>query len=387
MSNPAIFVSQRINGDSVCSQELPATVITGHPYLNDVSAVGIFNGSTTHALRVKHLSCRAISAEQNTSARAELVRITAASGGDTLTPFKVDSANPDLPAQVVVRERPESATVVANSVLRSIMVIPWANYTRALGTWIARTNGDSHSKNDSSEVAAHGRGVDTQGYRINEGEGLLWRRATTSPPHCYTISVLMRDVATGETYRINHLALPDGGTGNLLSIMNGAGSGIVLSITRVQIREIGTDETAVIDYCLLDGLDPGAADAAYVYDGSLPSGVLVKRDALGARAGTKWGAVISMPKNRVLGLTEPPYGVAVSGGPQIVRRGKLSHDYIAGTDNAIVLRPGMGIGAVLRNASALINHEFNATIEVEDLAPAAGGNTYSRGRVVNAGGV
>jgi hypothetical protein len=381
VTNPAIFVSQRINGDSVCSQELPAGVITGHPYLNDVSAVGIFNGSTSHALRIKHLSCRAISAEQNQSARCELVRITAASGGSLVTPFKVDSANSSLPSQVEVREMPTSATVVSGSVLRSIMMIPWANYTRPLGTWIARTNGDSNSKNDSSEIAAHGRGVDTQGYRINEGEGLLWRLATTTQVHCYTVSILMRDVATGATHLINQLAMPDGGSANILSILNGSGSGVVLSITRIQIREIGTDETAVVDYCLLDGLDPNAADAGYVYDGSLPAGVLVKRDALGARAGAKWGAVIAMPKPRVLGLTEPPYGVAVAGGPQVVRRGKLSHDYIATTEVGIVLRPGMGIGACLRNASAMLNHEFNATLEVEEVGGGGGGTFPAAGDV------
>lgn len=387
MSNPAIYLSQRINGDSVHSQELPPTVITGHPYLDDVCAVGIYNGSASHELRVKHLSARPVSAEQNPLAAGELVAITAASGGTALTFFPLDSANAALPSQVEALVRPTSATVASGTPWRRISMIPLANPTRALSWWICRTNGDSQSRNDSSEIVAHGRGTDTQGYRLREGEGIAWRLVTTTPPHCYTVSIQLRNIATGASYRVNELLLPDGVSGTLLSLMNKAGSGVVLGVMRVQVREVGTDETASLDYCLLDGLDPDAADASYVYDGSLPAGVLLKRDAAGLRGGAKRGAIISSPKMRALGLTESPYGVATSGGPNVCRRGRFSHDFTATADAAIVLRPGEGIGAVLRNASAMFDHEVNATIEVVDTSVAATGNTYSRGRVVNAGSV
>ena len=387
MSNTTIYLSQRINGGSAFSQEMPASAIAGHPYLSDVSAVAIYNGSDSHILRIKDLTTRPVSAEQNQAARGELVRITAASGGTLAALFPMDSNNAALPSQVAARVRPTSATVASGAIWRSISMTPTANPTRALSWWVCRTNGDSQTRNDSSEIVAHGRGNDTQGYRLREGEGIAWRLATTTPPHCYNIAFQVRDISSGESFLFSELLLPDGMSGPILTLLNGSGSGVVLAVTRVQVREVGTDETASIDYCLLDGLDAGAADATYVYDGSLPAGVLLKADAVGSRMGGKYGGVIASPKYRALGLTESTYGVAVSGGPNVCRRGRFSHDLVYTTDGAIVLRKGMGLGVVRRNASAIFNHEVNATIEVEDTTPAALSNTYSRGRVVNAGGV
>jgi len=124
----------------------------------------------------------------------------------------------------------------------------------------------------------------------------------------------------------------------------------------------------VITYEPIDGIDWSSDDAVYLMADSaetLPAEIFIKKNCVTTRAGAKYGALIASPAYRRVTLAEPPYGPAITGGPQVARRGLFSPDMDTRGAAPIVLSEGQGIALFIRTASAQLFHEFTATIDIE----------------------
>ena len=334
--------------------EMPLTAITGHPYFTQASPLAIFNEQGSgNKIRVKLLNLRPMSGTNALISMIAIQKISAYSGGISLTPFKFDSANSDLPAQVVCNIDPASVTLTANTKLRRSMTLCEQNPTRALAPLCACANGDARSGMDSGEFIRLTGDTDVTGYILRENEGLAIVYEANSPSHGYAINIRMKNIANGQCYRYDYIIEPRYMSGICpLILFNGSGSGIVLEVEKFQIREIGTDEIVMADYSIIDGImgsECMGETPCYIMADSadtLPTGVLLKKNCVTARAGSKIGALITSPAQRRLTLTEAPYGVNISGGLQVARRGFLSPDML---NSDILLEEGSGIGIFLRN--------------------------------------
>jgi len=310
----------------------------------------------------------------------DLQRITAHTGGTPLIPVKLDSASADLPAQVTVLFAADSTTGATS--IRRDFVCFGANFTRALANLSSMLNGDSRTGFDSGEfIRSSGADVDCQKHVLREGEGLALKFSANGPTFCFGIMVLVRNPATGATYRFNDMIEPRFMSGSAVwSLVNGAGSGVILELSRIQIRELGTDEVPYITYEPIDGIDWSSEDAIYLMADSaetLPTQVYIKKNCVTTRAGAKYGGIVTSPAYRRLTLAEPPWGPGISGGPQVARRGIFSPDMDTRGAAPITLREGQGIALLIRNASAQLYHEFTATIDIESPDPVVGGGATS----------
>lgn len=370
MITKTVYIQEIIKISDPFSGEIPPTAIAGHPYLTQPSPLAIFNEQGSgKKIRVKLLNLRPMSGPNAVTSLIAIQQISAYSGGVSLTPFKFDSANNDLPSQVVCNIDPASVTLTANTKLRRSMTLCEQNPVRALAPLCACANGDARSGMDSGEFIRLTGDADVTGYILREGQGLAIVYEANSPSHGYAVNLRMKNMADGQCYRYDYLIEPRYMSGVCpIILFNGSGSGIVLEVEKMQIREIGTDEIVLADYSVIDGIMGsecmGATPSYVMADSadSLPSGVLLKKNCVTARAGSKIGAVITSPAQRRLVLTEPPYGVAISGGAQIARRGFLSPDML---NSDILLNEGSGIGIFLRNGGSQVFYEFTAILNVE----------------------
>ena len=378
MSDKTVFIQEIIKVSSPFAAEPPFSAVAGHPYMQQPSPVSIFNSKDSgYNLRVKLMNLRPLSGPNALTSIVSVQKITAVSGGSPESPFLFDSANPALPSQVSAVYRPASVTLVSTGEYRRSMTLCEQNPLRALAGLCACSNGDARTGFDSGEFIRLTGDTAVTGYVLREGEGLALVQKANCSAHCYAVNMRIKVQSTGACYRYDFVVEPifmNGAT--LCSLFNGTGSGVVLEVEKIQIRELGTDEYVAADYSLIDGImgaECGDENASYVMADSadsLPSGILIKRNCVTARLGSKIGAVITMPASRKLMLTEAPYGPGISGGPQIARRGVFTPD-MAGTD--ILLREGMGIGLFLRNGGSQLFYEFSAIITLEEIPVASGG--------------
>lgn len=389
MATRTVFVQETIDAGSPFSIDMPATAVTGHPYLVHPSPLAIFNNKDSgKLLRVRLANLRPLTGPNALSAKVSLVRISALTGGTDDLPDKMDSTNADLPSQVRTVAAP--MTITQTAVLRSSMAIAELNATRALATLCAAYNGDSRSGMDSGEFVRMTGDADVTGHILREGQGIAVVYNTNSPTHGWALSLRMKNTVTGATYRYNTIVVPKYMSGAAIyAVFNGVGSGVVIEVEKMQIREIGTDEIVIAEYTPIDGiLDMGCDDinANIVMADSadtLPVGVCIKKNCVTARSGAKIGGLITLPTMRKVSLAEPPYGPGVSTGPQVARRGRLSRDMEIDGDSAIVLREGQGFALFLRNAGAQVYHEATLVVDIEDV----GGTVQQSYGKVMVGGV
>lgn len=378
MSDKTVYVQEIIKVGDPFSVDPPFTAVTGHPSFSQPSPISFFNskGSGYNA-HIKLMNLRPLSGPNAAASIISVQRITAYTGGTVKQPFSFDSNNAALPSQVTAVTSPASVTLVATDEYRRSMILCEQNPTRTLATLCACANGDARTGFDSGEFIRLTGDSDVTGYILREGQGIALVNKANSAAHCYVVNIRMKVQSTGACYRYEHVIEPVYMSGDApFLLFNGSGSGLVLEVEKIQIREIGTDEYVTADYSLIDGImgaECPCEDAGYIMadsTDSLPSGILIKKNCVTARLGSKIGALITLPANRRLTLTESPYGPGITRGPQIARRGIFTPD-MAGPD--IVLREGMGIGLFLRNGGSQLFYEFSAIITLEEIPVASGG--------------
>lgn len=370
-----VFVQELVKCGDPFSVEMPNSALTGHPYLQHASPLAVMNETGSgQIVRVRSANLRPNTGPNTLTSLVSLRRISAVTPGVPTVPFKFDSANADLPSQVLIGSSPAAFTGPATSAYRRTMALSEQNPTRALATLCAAANGDARSGMDSGEFIRLTGDAALTGYILREGEGLALVFDTDSPSHCFTANLRFKNVANGQCYRANEIIEPRYMAGMAAAyIFNGVGSGVVLEVEKIQVREIGTDELVMADYQLIESVGGGEPPTNIVMSDSsqsLPPGITIVKNCVTSRIGSKWGAVLTNPAERRVMLAEPPYGVGISAGPQVARRGELARDF-AVSESEIILREGQGFALFLRSAGAQLCHEAVFVLTVEDAYPTA----------------
>ncbi|MCG3176987.1 MAG: hypothetical protein MOGMAGMI_01951 [Candidatus Omnitrophica bacterium] len=397
------FTVQDADDRRLFSQELPNTAVTGHPYLEHVAPLALFNPTGSgKTVRVRRAEVMPLMAQTTTTpGNYDLYRITAHTGtGDAIAAMKLDSNNAALPSQVVLARRPATVTT-SGSQWDGARAIPLANDTRTLGYGFAATPWAQRLHRQDATTA------ERQRMTLREGEGIaVSLNNLTGLVYRFMVTLTVRVAATGAchtyTFPVTPAVLP------LFSLLNGSGSGVVLEVVSLAYREIGTGVIPQIALEPIDGIGDGDTLTPVPLDSTASIGTIVaKRNAKILMRGAKHGALISVPHEQwqiSVGYGTGPGLANLTSDLPFFRQAKPYPNELD-----IVLREGEGIAITYKNAGSLgrMRHAITFTVDgpvypaeadVRDgefygpngtdyegtLVVSGGGNTYSRGRVVNA---
>jgi len=397
------FTVQDADDRHVFSPELPNTAVTGHPYLEHVAPLALFNPTGSGVtVRVRRAEVMPLMAQTTTTpGNYDLYRITAHTGtDDAIAAMKLDSNNAALPSQVVLARRPATVTT-SGSQWDGASAIPLANDTRAMGYGFAATPWAQRLHRQDATTA------ERQRMTLREGEGIaVSLNNLTGLVYSFMVTLTVRVAATGAchtyTFPVTPAVLP------LFSLLNGSGSGVVLEVVSLAYQEIGTDVIPQIALEPIDGIGDGDTLTPVPLDSTASIGTIVaKRNAKILMRGAKHGALISVPHEQwqvPVGFGTGPGLANLTSDFPFFRQAKPYPNELD-----IVLREGEGIAITYKNAGSLgrMRHAITFTVDgpvypaeadVRDgefygpngtdyegsLVVSGGGNTYSRGRVVNA---
>lgn len=167
------------------------------------------------------------------SAMMSIRRITALSGGDSVSPIQMDTADAALPAQVLVRNNPESVT--ATDIFRRINDAPSFFFNAGNSSLSSRTYGGSmmtHQKSHFADIWRGGENADVEPIILRAGEGLALFQDQYGTQHSMQTAAVVTNTATGATYVCRSVDLSTDrrlGEPNF-AIFNGSGSGVVLAV-------------------------------------------------------------------------------------------------------------------------------------------------------------
>ena len=204
--------------------------------------LGIFNNESADERRYFELVSLRVSPSaplSNTTAGVgrsgalSIRRITALSGGDSVTPIRMDTADAALPAQVLVRNDPDSVT--ASDIFRRIADAPAYSSTVANTQFSSRTYGGSmvtHQKSHFADIWRGGESVNVEPIILREGQGLAIFQDEFGTQHSMQTAAVVTNTATGATYICRSTDLStDRRLGNAtFGIFNGSGSGVTLAV-------------------------------------------------------------------------------------------------------------------------------------------------------------
>ena len=341
------------------SQELPNTAVTGHPYLEHVAPLALFNptgsGKTVRVRRVDVLPLMAQTTA--TPGNFDLYRITAHTGtDDAVAAIKTDSNNTDLPAQVVLARRPASVTT-SGSQWDGARAIPLANDTRALGYTFASMPLSRRIGRLDATTAQMQRCV------LREGEGIaVSLNSICGLVYRFMVTLTVRVVATGACHTYCFPVTPTGLP--LFSLLNGSGSGVVLELVELNYREIGTDVLPQIALEPIDGIGDGDTLTPVAHDSTASLGsVFARHNCKILMRGAKHGALISVPHEQ----WQVPFsfgrgpGLANLAGGMAGFQSRKPH----ASEMDIVLREGEGLAVTYKNAGSLGRMQHSLTFTVD----------------------
>lgn len=361
------------------SIEYPTTSITGHPYIDHLAALAIFNKSGSGKI-VKVIMASSAENVAATVANTTITNVTTqrcsavTAGKGFLTPFKLDSGNAALPSQVLIYKDPAAVTLTSSAILNDYPHLANENDTRALGFL---TSG----RYPLQSVYRMQPNSDLQRVVLREGEGLaVHGNASASNVHRMGISIAFRVVGADDTWcACDEFALD--ASGGEFVLWNGAGSGVVLEVLDVRMRQIGTDVAQVISFEYIDTLDESTGEAVtpFAMDSanSLGSSIVVRQNCRVRTGGSKFGAII--PSAQIL----PQFGTFVGTGPGIASlklQGMKCNMWGPGIyrdfapEQVFVIREGWGMAWFSRTAGCLGRFErgFRFTVQNDTDYPAEG---------------
>lgn len=399
------------------SIEMPTTAVTDHPYLTHVATLALFNKTGSGKMvRVRQIKAERLLAQTTKTAigtTLALYRITAHTASEEpMTAYSMDTDNASLPSQVEMYRRPFSVTT-SGTPIDSTCAVPCANEARALGHMVSRMAGAQEYQDVYVWVSDTGNEVQKVVLREGEGISLSTNGVTNAFPHWLEASVTVRNSSSGACYRYNFptyfTPLP------VFSLLNGSGSGVVLEVVRVGLREIGTDVLPQVTVERIDGIDEtsGYSSTPDPFDtvNSLDANIIGRGNVKVTMDGSKRGAFMVIPHLAY------KIGAGLGVGPNLSGfhpqnqdshhtsqpfAGRYPHEDL----HDICLREGEGIGIFQRSASGRIAFDLMIQFTVEGVTGGyppeskvennyvfgpndeytgslAGGSTYSRSRVVN----
>jgi hypothetical protein len=353
-------------------------------------------------------------------------RITAASGGDSITPIKMDTADSALPAQVLVRNNPDSVT--ATDIFRQIADAPAYSLTLVNTQFSSRTFGGSmvtHQKSHFADIWRGGESTNVEPIILREGEGVGLFQDAYGTQHSMQTAAVVTNTTTGATYICRSTDLStDRRLGEaVLAIFNGSGSGVVLAVRLWVLPEDGEAVmTPGLRLCRIAGLALGGDTVTPIRPDtskSVPSALQVVRGYFQPVIAGEWQADYYSTH----GLTyQGTAGLQTWNKSQIdagtltrsiraqdfraigevpgMRTGTMDDDLLfsAKAGEGIIIKPGTGLGLVagrdiggavtqaIGSNSTFINFDIEAVLlHYPPPAGGGGGSGYSKSRVVNKG--
>lgn len=400
--------------------------------------LGIFNNETADDRRYFELVSLRVSPSAPLSNNAaatgkpgslSIKRITAASGGDSITPIRMDTADAALPAQVLVRNNPDSVT--ATDVFRRIADAPAYSLTASNSQFSSATYGGSmvtHQKAHFADIFRGGESVDVEPIILREGQGVGLFQDAYGTQHSMQTAAVVTNTTTGATYicRSTDLSTDRRLDEAVFAIFNGSGSGVVLA---VRLWVLPMDGEAVMTpglrLCRIAGIALGGDTVTPIRPDtskSVPSALQVIRGSFQPVIAGEWqadyytthGLVFQNSASGLQGWNKAQIDAGTFsrstraqdfraiGEVPGMRTGTMDDDllFFARAGEGIIIKPGDGLAVVagrevaqasgpggtqaIGNGSTFINFDIEAVLlHYPPPAGGGGGNTYSRSRVVN----
>lgn len=276
-----------------------------------------------------------------------------------------------------------SNAYIAGTVTTLFDGIVYSQLQTTIGHLHGRSWGNLGNSRQRKSVSAWHNNASTQSFIIREGESFaVWMN--TIP---YSARMVLTFRHAGVVYQSSALVTPfmhaiTGAYYPSFNIRNLTGSGSNVEVLAVDfITEFFVSGWPLTSFELIDDHSGGTTLAAVANDsasGALPSGIELKQGALTLRGGFKRsGAWITRPWLSQNFPIMPWLFPQLTWAPLSIKR-----NYRKMYDKKVVLREGEGVAMLLRNGVAWCYGDWLLTFSVS-AAAAGGGNTYSRGRVVN----
>jgi len=396
--------------------------------------LGIFNNETADDRRYFELISLRVSPSaplsNNTAAVGKpgslsVRRITAVSGGDSITPIKMDTADAALPAQVLIRNDPDSVT--ATDVFRRIADAPAYSLTVANTQFSSRTFGGSmmtHQKSHMADIFRGGESANVEPIILREGEGVGLFQDAYGTQHSMQTAAVVTNISTGATYicRSTDLSTDRRLSESNFAIFNGTGSGVVLA---VKLWVLPMDGEAVLTpglrLCRIVGVALGGDTVTPIRPDtskSVPTALQVVSGSFQPVIAGEWQADYYTTHGLAFGSTTTlqawtkaqidagtlrrstrAQDFRAIGETSGMRTGTVDDDlmFSAKAGEGIIIKPGTGLGLVagrevasggtqaVGSNSTFINFDIEAVLLHYPPPAGGGGNTYSKTRVVNAG--
>ncbi len=331
-------------------------------------------------------------------------RITALSGGDAVTPILMDTADAALPAQVLIRNDPDSVT--ATDVFRRIADAPAYSSTIANTQFSSRTYGGSmvtHQKSHMADIWRGGESVDVEPIILREGQGIGIFQDAYGTQHSMQTAAVVTNTATGATYICRSADLSTDRRLNeaTFGIFNGSGSGIVLAV-RLWVLPMDGDAVVLpqLRLCRIAGVALGGDTVTPIRPDtskSVPSALRVVSGSFQPVIAGEWqadyytthGLAYSSAAAQLLAWNKTQIDAgtfsrtlmtnnfrAIGETPGGVRVGTLDDDMMfdAEPGSGIIIKPGDGLGLVagtavatggtqaIGNTSTCINYDIEAVL-------------------------
>lgn len=215
-------------------------ILQSSPYIEQVAIGAVMNNYGSDSIvRIKDVQINELVGRTTTAlTNLSLYRITGLTGGDTITPIKYDSAVSNLPSQVSIVKYPNTVTTTG-SYLRKALSLTGLSPTTAL-RWHFGVRGSIQAGGMNLNHLYQSADSNVQAYVLREGEGFAIKTNLTSPQN-YPVELIVHISDGTNTYCISEILNIQSLT-ELFAILNGSGSGVVLSIARVEMRSINTSD-------------------------------------------------------------------------------------------------------------------------------------------------
>lgn len=353
-------------------------------------------------------------------------RISALSGGDSASVIKMDTGDASLPSQVSVVSDPDSVTL--GNVFRRIADAPAYSLSVSNSQFSSRTYGGSmmtHQKSHMADIWRGGESADVEPIILREGEGLAIVQDSYGTQHSMQTAAVVTNTATGATYicRSTDLSTDRRLNEANFAIFNGTGSGVVLAV-RLWVLPMDGEAVMIppLRLCRIAGLAMGGDMVTPLRPDtskSAPSALSIKSGPFQPVIAGQWQADYYTTHGLTYGGTAALLGAwnkaqidsntfsratmtrnfrAIGEVPGGIRVGTLKDDMLfdALPGSGILIKPGDGLALVagrdvisggtqaVGSNSTFINFDIEAVLlHYPPPSAPAGGNTYSRSRVVN----
>lgn len=368
-----LFVARAETTDGLASYEAFSAINSAtNQYIDHGAIMALFNDfDSDSVVRIKRVEVNEIVARTTTlPTKLTMQRLTALSGGDSVTPIKMDSNSASLPSQVSVVKNAGSITTTGAQ-YRDQLGYQNLSATVAMRHLAAPLFGASYSHLSGGKLnrgliySVHDANV--QGIVLREGQGISLSTSSTAMQN-YPLEISFHLSNGTDCYLVREV-INASANPSLLAVLNGSGSGVVLTLGRIQVTQVKTDDilpmfTLETVSGIYDGADvtPIKMDTANT---TVPSGVKIRKNCTVQQVNSDasvGGRKKTTGDNAVRRRAVAPFGVSagLAAAWPLYNRRQAIFDFssVADSDGGLVMREGQGIALLQRpNASAWGNYE------------------------------